>query len=163
VLAALLDAGQSGREVLVARVAVGDQVPGEARRDRSGDRVLAAGGDGLEERRPPVRGPGDQDVREPARRLPVPLFRVRFFFSGCRGGPVQDVHRGLVGGQHRLLEPGPPELRAQARGGLVHEASGHRNPEQHGDHLRGPFRRHVPANTQAQKRPGQAASRKFSS
>lgn len=60
-LGALLDADQPGQQVLVARVAVGDQVAGEAGRDRGGDRALAAGGDGLEERQPPVRGPGDTE------------------------------------------------------------------------------------------------------
>ena len=74
-----------------------------------------------------------------------------------RGGPVQHVHRGLVGGQHvlagqrrehRLVEPGRPELRAHPGGGLVHPARGDLDAEQHADDLRGPLRRHVPVTRQ---------------
>ena len=57
------------QEVLVAGVAVGDQVPGEACLQPGRDGALAAGGDGLQERQPPVRGPGDQHMRRPGRGL----------------------------------------------------------------------------------------------
>ena len=57
VLSALLDA-EAGEKVLVAGVAVGDQVPGERGRDRGGDRALAAGADGLQECQPARPGSG---------------------------------------------------------------------------------------------------------
>ncbi len=159
---ALLDAGQpAAQEVLIAGVAVGDQVPGEAGRQPGRDGALAAGGDGLQERQPPVRGPGDQHMRRPGRRLAF-LLRVRLFLVlrwGRRGRDslVQDVHRGLVGGQHvlacqrrdhRVVEPGLAELRRYPRGGLVRPAGRDRDPHQHAHDPRGAFRRHVPVTGQ---------------
>jgi hypothetical protein len=94
-------------------------------------------GDGLQERQPPVRGPGDQHVRCPGcRGLGVLSLRILLIFPffrrrSRRGGPVQDVHRGLVCGQHvlagqrrehRVVEPGLPELRRHPRGGLIDPA-----------------------------------------
>ena len=98
VLGALLDAREAGEKVLVAGVAVGDQVSGERGRDRGGDRALAAGADGLQETSAGRPGPGDQHVRRPGRGLAVLLLRVRLVLllrRRSRGGPVQHVHRGL--------------------------------------------------------------------
>ena len=69
VLAALLDAGQPGQQVLVAGVAVGHQQPGERGRDARGDIALAPRGEGLQPGQLPVWGPDDQHVRGTRSRL----------------------------------------------------------------------------------------------
>ena len=92
VLGALLDAGEAGEKVLVAGVAVGDQVPGERGRQPGREGGFPPRGHGLQERQPPVRGPGDQHVRRPAAGLPVLLLRVRLaVLLRCRSGAVQDA------------------------------------------------------------------------
>ena len=105
-----------------------------------------------------------QHCCDAGRGLPVCLLRVRFpLLVPCRGlrGLVQDVHRGLVGGQHRLggqgrdhrlIEPGLPQLRGCPGGGLVHPAGRDRYAQQHAHHLRGPLRRHVPVAGQQHRR-----------
>jgi hypothetical protein len=92
-LAALLDAGQPGQQVLVAGVAVRHQQPGERSRDARGDIALAPRGEGLQPGQPPVRGPDDQHVRGARSRL-LPVSRVLLLFfgrSGLRGVLVQHV------------------------------------------------------------------------
>ena len=146
---------QPGQQVLVAGVAVGHQQPGERGRDPRGDIGLAPRGQGLQPGQPPVWGPDDQHVRRA--RSGLLLFGVLFFLffprDGLRGAAVQDVHRGLVGGQrffsrqrreHRRVEPGLAQLRRQPAAGLVHPARRDRNPQQHAHHLRSPLGRHVP-------------------
>ena len=89
------------------------------------------------------------------------LLRVRFFllflYRGRGNAPVQDVHRGLVGGQHvlgrqrrdhRVAEPGLPELRRYPAGSLIHPAGRDRHAQQHAHHQRGALRRHVPVTGQ---------------
>src|SRR5271165_3848442 len=95
VLAALLDPGQPGQQVLVAGLAVGHQQPGERGRDPRGDIGLAPRGQGLQPGQPPVRSPDDQHVRRA--RSGLLLFGVLFLLFFPRGGlwgaAVQDVHR----------------------------------------------------------------------
>jgi hypothetical protein len=76
-------------------------------------------------------------------------------------GPVQHVHRGLAGGQrilrrqrrdHRVVEPGPGELRRDPRGGLIDPSGPDRDPGQHAHDPRGPLRRHVPVAGQQHRR-----------
>ena len=125
VLAALLDAGQPGQQVLVAGVAVGHQQPGERGRDARGDIALAPRGRGPAARSAARPGSGRSaragHPQPPSPCLPGPVlpFLPR---SGLRGVLVQHVHRGLVRGQrvlagqrreHRLVEPGLAQLRRQ--------------------------------------------------
>jgi hypothetical protein len=86
------------------------------------------------------------------------LFLLLFPCRGLRRGVLaQDVHRGLVGGQHflgrhrrehRLIEPCLLQLRGHPGGGLVNPPGRDRHPEQHAHHERGPLRRHVPVGRQ---------------
>ena len=78
-----------------------------------------------------------------------------------RRGPVQHVHRGLVGGQHvlggqrsehRLAEPGLPGLRRHPGSGLTGPPGGNRDAGQHAHDLRGPLRWHVPVTRQQHRR-----------
>ena len=85
--AVLLDTREPRQEVLVPGVGVGDQVSREQGGQPGGDGVFAAGADGLQERQPAVRGPGDQHVRRAGRRL-VLLLRVRFFLTPAMPGPA---------------------------------------------------------------------------
>jgi hypothetical protein len=107
----------------------------------------------------PSGGPDDQHVRCASRRLL--LLRVRFFGlfrRWCRpGGPVQDVHRGLVGCQdplggqrrsHRVIKAGVPEPRGHPGGGLIDPAGRDRNAQQHAHDQRGALGRHVPVSGQ---------------
>jgi hypothetical protein len=119
----------------------------------------------LQERQPPVRGPADQHVRRPGRGLPLLLLRVLLLLfsprvrrssrrGGRRAGLVQQVHRGLVGGQHvlggqrrehRRIEPAGLQLRAHPRRGLIDPAGRDLRTQEHADEPRGTLRRHVPA------------------
>ena len=120
------------------------------------DGGLPPRGHGLQERQPPVRGPGDQHVRRPGRRpsRPSPPGPPRRLLRPGRRAVLSRTFTGVSSAastpspasaaSHRLLEPGLPELRAHPRGGLVHPARRDPGPEQHADDLRGPLRRHVP-------------------
>ena len=136
VLGALLDAGEPGQEVLVAGVAVGDEVPGEGGGEGAGDAPLRREAMAC---RNVSRSSGVRTIRtcgEPAavgapsrpgpRRRPPPA-------RGRERGLVQDADRGLVGGEdalggergeHRLAEPGRPSCALTPGEGLVNPPGG---------------------------------------
>ena len=149
--------------MLVAGVAVGDQVPGERGRDRGGDAALAAGADGLQECQPPVRGPGDQHVRRPGRGLAVLLLRVRLVLSPAPAPRPERTVRPArsPGSRRRPARPRPasaasiassnpafPSCAFTRAAALSTQPAETVDAEQHADDLRGPLRRHVPVTRQ---------------
>ena len=115
VLGALLDARDPGQKVLVAGVAVGDQVPGERGGDARRRRCPCAASHGLQERQPPVRGADDQHVRRPCRRLPVLLLRVRLAGLFRRRGRERVLSRTFTGVSSAASTPSRPARRASPR------------------------------------------------
>ncbi len=144
VLAALLHPGQLRQEFLVGAVPVADQDAGEERQDRR-DRGVLTRPERPQPGQPAVRGAHHQHVRCPGLVLLQPGVRV------------QQVHRGLVGGQHRLalqrslhrlVEAGVFQPGIEPLAGAIDEPGRDGHAQQHADQVRGPLGGHVPVRGQ---------------
>ena len=149
------------QKVLVAGVAVGDQVPGERGRQPGRDGGLPSRGHGLQERQPPVRGPGDQHVRRPGRRPSRPSPPGPSPRSPPAPGAGAVLSRTFTGVSSAASTSSPasaasiassnpafPSCALTRAAALSTQPAETPDAEQHADDLRGPLRRHVPVTGQ---------------